>query len=319
VGKKADLGKAFGEQVLQSWTESDRRLMLVVVNNVDRAREVFDTLEGKLKRDPEKPELKLVHSRFRPAERVVWRSEFLNRGVTLPPNGRIVVATQVVEAGVDLDAQLLVTELAPWPSLVQRFGRVARGGGRGVVRILDPGFAEDRESAPYSVEELEGAREALKRLDDVSPLGLESFEGQLGSEEISKLYPYAPAHLVLRREVEELFDTTPDLTGADLDISRFIRTGEERDVFVAWIPIGKGEIPDPKVHPGREALCAVPFLQARSWLCDGERLRQGKRGWVWDYIDGEWRDLRASAVLPGRTILVASDLVVYVGLIWFDV
>ena len=40
--------------------------------------------------------------------------------------GRIVVATQVVEAGVDISARTLVTELAPWSSLVQRFGRVAR-------------------------------------------------------------------------------------------------------------------------------------------------------------------------------------------------
>ena len=30
--------------------------------------------------------------------------------------GRIVVATQVVEAGIDLNAAVLVTEAAPWPS-----------------------------------------------------------------------------------------------------------------------------------------------------------------------------------------------------------
>ena len=35
---------------------------------------------------------------------------------------RIIVATQVVEAGVDISATTLVTELSPWSSLVQRFG-----------------------------------------------------------------------------------------------------------------------------------------------------------------------------------------------------
>ena len=42
--------------------------------------------------------------------------------------GHIVVATQVVEAGLDLNAALLVTEAAPWPSVVQRAGRCNRTG-----------------------------------------------------------------------------------------------------------------------------------------------------------------------------------------------
>jgi CRISPR-associated endonuclease/helicase Cas3 len=38
--------------------------------------------------------------------------------------------------------------------------------------------------------------------------------------------------LLLRKEFDELFDNTPDLTGVDLDISRFIRSGDERDLQV---------------------------------------------------------------------------------------
>jgi CRISPR-associated endonuclease/helicase Cas3 len=46
-----------------------------------------------------------------------------------PPNeseGKILVATQVVEASLDLDADILFTEICPLDSLVQRMGRVAR-------------------------------------------------------------------------------------------------------------------------------------------------------------------------------------------------
>jgi CRISPR-associated endonuclease/helicase Cas3 len=39
---------------------------------------------------------------------------------------KILVATQVVEASLDLDADYLYTELAPWDSLIQRMGRVFR-------------------------------------------------------------------------------------------------------------------------------------------------------------------------------------------------
>ena len=50
--------------------------------------------------------------------------------MTAPPGeqGHIVVATQVVEAGIDLNAAVLVTEAAPWPCVVQRAGRCNRTG-----------------------------------------------------------------------------------------------------------------------------------------------------------------------------------------------
>ena len=62
------------------------------------------------------------------------------------PEGRIVVATQVVEAGIDLNAAVLVTEAAPWPSLVQRAGRCNRTG-----QVADAGAVVDlrrRRAAP---------------------------------------------------------------------------------------------------------------------------------------------------------------------------
>jgi CRISPR-associated endonuclease/helicase Cas3 len=36
---------------------------------------------------------------------------------------KIIIATQAIEAGVDISSRPLITELAPWSSLVQRFGR----------------------------------------------------------------------------------------------------------------------------------------------------------------------------------------------------
>ena len=67
---------------------------------------------------------------------------------------RVIVATQVVEAGVDVSARTLVTELAPWSSLVQRFGRCARYGGSGRVVVVDRG-RDERAAPPYAPEELE--------------------------------------------------------------------------------------------------------------------------------------------------------------------
>ena len=117
----------------------------------------------------------------------------------------------------------------------------------------------------------------------------------------------------MRNEFEELFDTTPDLTGADLDISRFIRSGDERDVKFFWIDIAKSETPKKKRQPQRAELCSVPFLKARDWLCGKEsqsnrkpRLRSGMRAWVWDWLDGEWIEATRGALLPGRIVCVAA-------------
>ncbi|MFX8945908.1 hypothetical protein ABTN08_19825, partial [Acinetobacter baumannii] len=82
---------------------------------------------------------------------------------------RIIIATQVVEAGVDISAAVLLTELAPWPSLVQRFGRCARWGGTAEVIVTDSQSKDDKAAAPYAKDELDAARDALACLSDASP------------------------------------------------------------------------------------------------------------------------------------------------------
>jgi CRISPR-associated endonuclease/helicase Cas3 len=105
------------------------RITLLIANTVRTARElhaVLVGLRGKAKEPTEKAvDLRLVHSRFRGMERAPWREEFLRREACNAKVDRIIVATQVVEAGVDISATTLFAELAPWASLVQRFGRAA--------------------------------------------------------------------------------------------------------------------------------------------------------------------------------------------------
>ena len=313
--------QSFANQILKGHDEITPkefgRITLVVCNTVDRACRTFDAIRATGRTNG----LELVHSRFRPAEREGWRERFLSRSACTPEVDRIIVATQVVEAGVDISAGCLITDLAPWPSLVQRFGRCARYGGSGKVLVVDRGGVEAN-AAPYPPEELESAREVLPQLTEqgVGIAALEAFEASLTPEARTRLYPFAPAHLLLRREFDELFDTTPDLTGADLDISRFIRSGDERDLQVFWIVIEKdkkGEKPKRPPEdrrPHRDELCSVPFLKARDWLCGEEtktnrkpKLRSGIRAWVWDWIDGEWTPATRASLFPGRIVSVASD------------
>lgn len=308
--------KALAQRILRAHRETDAnesgRVTLAIHNTVDRATATFDALQKLLKEEEDlgSPELRLIHSRFRGAEREAWSQEFLSKKHCNTAADRIIVATQVIEAGVDISATVLVTELAPWPSLVQRLGRAARYGGSADVTVIDHGFT-GKETLPYEEAELDAARTAIEELKDAGLASLERFERDLEAENpqrLEQLYPYGPLHRLTRRECDELFDTSPDLTGADLDISRFVRDDEERDVQVFWNDPAKDEKgrpqPPAERQPRREELCSVPI--SHKWL---ERLMpsDGKpsHGWVWDYLDSQWQPLRRrDQLVPGRVVLV---------------
>lgn len=308
VGSPRDLGRRVAQRHIDAGC-GEKGPTIVIMNTVERAVQVWTVLRREGRLTQEGVDVRLAHSRYRPAERRSWREEFLQRGACAPGTNRIIVATQVVEAGVDISADLLITELAPWSSLVQRFGRCARWGGTGQVVVVDLDHATDKQAAPYSMAELSVARKACAELTNAGPLHLERFE-EAHPEMLPGLYPYEPAHLLLRHELDELFDTTPDLSGADIDISRFIRSGEERDVQVFWSAVGDGR-PSADLKPTRNELCSVPFLKARDWLCQSgqsEGLKPGTSAWVWDWLDRDWRTATRRSIYPGQTVLVDAKV-----------
>lgn len=71
----------------------------------------------------------------------------------------ILVATQSLEVGVDLDLAAAVTELAPATALAQRAGRVNRTGGRNSTElvVLGPEAAPSGHAGPYEADELKAA------------------------------------------------------------------------------------------------------------------------------------------------------------------
>jgi CRISPR-associated endonuclease/helicase Cas3 len=259
-------------------------LTLVVVNTVARAREIFVALR-KLGTDDDC--LALIHSRFRAADRAVQQAKLLAEG------DRIVVATQAVEAGMDVSARLLVTELAPWSSLVQRFGRCNRRGEFAteaeILWVDVPKDEKDDLALPYDATELNAACDALKTLDNASSELLQSIT----------VSPRRVVRPVLRRkDLIELFDTTPDLCGADTDIARFVRDGEDNDVRVFWRE-WEGDQPCPRFPAAtRDELCAVAVHQFRAFL----KHKSNPAAYAWDALAETWQ--RVWTATPGRIYLL---------------
>ena len=212
----ADKPAEIAELTIKSHKKGTRTL--VVANTVKRAFQIYQALK---KKKP-KAALTLVHSRFRPPD----RQAALNKILDEPgPEGAICVSTQVIEAGVDISATTLITDLAPWSSLVQRFGRCNRYGidEHAIVYWLDIDLSKKGSALPYSTEELALAAELLNELDDVGSSSLPSVDLKADF-----------SHVLRRKDIIDLFDTTPDLAGMDIDISRFIRESEDNDCQVFW-------------------------------------------------------------------------------------
>ncbi|MDB6175099.1 MAG: cas3 [Chthoniobacteraceae bacterium] len=270
-------------------------LTLVVINRVNRAHAVFRALE---KRVPQQTKA-LIHSRFRPVDRAAQQK------ILFAPGDRIVVATQAVEAGIDVSARTLFTELAPCSSLVQRFGRTNRSGevAEGTdVFWIELAVGDEKLATPYLPEELRLAREVLERVTDVGP-------ATLATQMVEPMRPVRP--VLRRKDLFDLFDTTPDLAGNDLDISRYVRDGEPSDVQVFWRELEKDARPYSKLTgaPTREELCAVSLFEFEKFL-ESERKRakekqRDSRIWTWNGLDDEWQP--AHRAVPGRIYLIATD------------
>ncbi len=271
---------------------------LAIFNTVRRAIEVY----RQLRKAKSEAKLVLIHSRFRQPD----RDENLKQLLTDPPaEGTIAITTQVVEAGVDVSAKTLFTELAPWPSLVQRFGRCNRGGefsqhdpGRAFWFDLPNGDKERGAVAnPYTLGELQEARECVRGCDDVSPRSL---------RRINVRSEIDTPHVLRRRDLIDLFDTTPDLAGNDIDVSRFIRSTEEFDVQVFWRTL-RQKTPDPQTDgraPSRQELCRVPVSDFRAFA-----KKKGVQDsvWRWDTLDRRWVTVREQDIYPGQTFLVSTS------------
>lgn len=241
-------------------------MTLAIINRVDRAQALRMALEKRLSRQPATaPTLALVHSRFRPADREREMKKVLD-GEDPNPRGRIVVATQAVEAGVDISAATLFTELAPWSSLVQRFGRAnryaeIRDGAKvywmDLLQAATNGAVSDKNAEglakPYEATELEAARNRLAGLTDVAPVHLPA------PDDVE-----APRQVIRRKDLEDLFDTDPDLTGFGVDVSPYVRDDDDTDIHVFWRdPDQTGDDPP---RPRRDELCRVSIAAAKTWI-----------------------------------------------------
>jgi CRISPR-associated endonuclease/helicase Cas3 len=285
-------------------------VVAIVVNRVWRARAIFNALQKKGALpfpEPEAaqggvsaPEVALLTGRVRDLDRD-WLLDGLLPFVQAGPLRRdrdrslIVVATQCVEAGADLDFDALVTEIAPLDCLRQRFGRLNRMGREidaygTIVATFDQvkKSAEDdpiygaapRHTWNLLVEKsfLPGKKKASNRVVDFGIRGSEAWF-PAGDALERCLAPKKDAPVLLPSTVDFWSRTSP-IPAADPDVSLYLHGSKiaTGDVDIVWRADIDDEIDEDDLRqelwiervgvcpPASPEAISIPLVEARRWL-----------------------------------------------------
>jgi CRISPR-associated endonuclease/helicase Cas3 len=300
-------------------------LTLIVCNTVKTAQEIFQSLET-----GGAPKI-LLTSRFRAGDRAgheatlqafeARRSASKSGRLEDGEPGLICVSTQVVEAGLDISAHRLWTEHAPWPSLIQRLGRLNRDGranadAHAVVWRLAP---EDRRKhegedwiGPYRKSALDLASTLLEAF---IPLSVQMASAEALAKlreqkraELDQALAIPPEPCPRALDVHGLFSTEPDAHGGFTDVSRFVRSADpDADLTVFWrewqddARLTSCDLDGPPFEP-REG-CSVAVRRVQELL---KAVRA--RAWLWNDRDGAWEALAWQDLKPGMTVMLRGNV-----------
>lgn len=151
------------ERIIDILSKHEFKKALVLFNTVEDAVSLYKRVNGNKI---------IIHSRFSPKDKKVKISR-LNE-LKYSDEKCIIVGTQAVEAGVDLSSDLIITELSPPISLVQRFGRFLRYNektGKAFVWIEEE-VLDDSSSDRYKVYDKNLVRRTLDYLESNRDLNL---------------------------------------------------------------------------------------------------------------------------------------------------
>ncbi|MCI0724759.1 MAG: CRISPR-associated helicase Cas3' [Acidobacteria bacterium] len=282
---------------------------IVLLNTVGRAQAMFEALRSRIgKRDP-KPELILLHSRFFKNDRKA-KEEKLKKLFGEDSRGNaILIATQVVEAGLDISCEHVHSELCPMNALIQRAGRCARfPHEKGTVHVY-PLLPGERNWLPYGdqreeAENLKKTRTLLERdvRAKLDPRRAAAWVQEVHAEDDDRgLREGWSARLTeCLRRIEQNAIVRNSVRVADL-----IRGDDTDSVRI----IISEEATRPETPGQREAVTVRRGSVSRLL-----RAHPGEIGWVWDgFEDVGWKplqneeDLKATYVVCVRPAAAAYD------------
>lgn len=206
---------------------NDKKRVAIVCNTVQTAQEVYKQVKSALTDLLNNEEILCIHSRFiakdrREKEKRLEKDKSKKREEQTWP--RLLVSTQVIECGMDIDYNILYTEGAPLEALIQRSGRInrERGDDPGSVYI----YQQDKTSEKFYPPEItKKALDVLKKEIDQTPsITEEQFLEMIEVIYAGRKFEEDPRFLNTRRMLNELMydiGAIHDLPETDLH-TRFV-------------------------------------------------------------------------------------------------
>ena len=245
--KPADRVKALFRETLDTYKTLSGEVspaVAVIVNRVRTARLLFEQFRELAEKEGFTVEL--LTGRCRPLDRDDIVKRVIERcGAGREPRtgepGLIVVATQTLEVGADLDFQGLVTECASLDALRQRFGRLDRLGRFRRARGVVVGSADDKDDPIYGPAlsaTWEWLCEKARREGDalVVDFSIEAMDRLLQGVDISSMTTRSGELLQLTPLHVELLAQTSPTPAYDPDVEALLHGVDRglRDVQVVW-------------------------------------------------------------------------------------
>lgn len=161
--------------------------VLWVVNRVDECQRRFRQMTGADGGTPHAPPdvpVHCYHSRFRLCDRRARHNAVVEEFQREPRRAALVIATQVCEMSLDLDADVLISEVAPVPALIQRMGRCCREKDPG-ERFGEVYLYEPERHLPYEEHEIQQGLTFRNILVELTALGPEDERRAVSQKDLS--------------------------------------------------------------------------------------------------------------------------------------
>ena len=243
--------------------QTEKLKILWVCNTVAKAQEIFDKL--KIENLP----VQTYHSRFKYEDRKNRHRQVIDGfDREKSASSLIAVTTQVAEMSLDLDADILISEIAPVPSMIQRLGRLNRRinlENRGTLRFAY--FLTPEKPSPYEQTELNLSENWLTDL-------------------IKLNRPLSQADLA------DYFQKLPTRDENELNL-KALKTN--------WLDSGWFAVPEPVREPDVSVSVILPEDEK---ICERNRREIIKKSIPMNYKNEmeNWRELKGNLIAPPNTI-----------------